>query len=353
MITASPPLRIACIGLGWVATHRHIPAILRQPQFRLIGVIDRNRERAQQCAARFNVKNFDTADDLKNVAWLSDVDALCIGTSPLAHAALTLEALRLGKHVLVEKPFAMDVKEGDAMVAAAAANKRVLGVVHNFQFSRATQKLEYDLAHNRLGPTRRLAAVQFGNPLRRLPHWYPELPLGLFYDESPHFFYLLRRLAGSDLKLRHGHATGAHDKTSTPSLLNLLYKTDGDIPVTIDCQFDSAVSEWFVVVTGTKAVGILDIFRDIYIRLPNDGAHNILQILRTSFYAFSQHWSQHIPNGLAYLRGRLDYGNDEVFNRFATAIHTGLPLEGIGVANALEVLKYQHEAIEKIRHNLL
>ncbi len=77
---------------------------------------------------------------------------------------------------------------------------------------------------------------------------------------------------------------------------------------------------------GEKGVALLDIFRDIYLRLPNDGAHGALSILRTSLAATGQHMLQYIPNGLSLLRGRLDYGNDEVFSRFAKAIQSRTPL---------------------------
>jgi predicted dehydrogenase len=254
--------------------------------------------------------------------------------------------------VLTEKPFAMDVIEGEMMVDSARRSGKVLAIVHNFQFSRAARALEADMKRGRLGKIQRVAATQLGNPRRRLPVWYEELPLGLFYDESPHFFYLIRRLSGGELMLRHGHAVAGQKGENTPSLVNLLYRGAGGIPVTIDCQFDAAISEWYVRVSGDKATGLIDIFRDIYIRLPNDGTHSAPNILRTSLAAIWQHAIQHIPNGLALLTGQLDYGNNEIFGRFARAIQTGQLPQDIAAEDALDVLKLQHEAIEELRKNL-
>ncbi|MGE0423015.1 MAG: Gfo/Idh/MocA family protein [Reyranellaceae bacterium] len=342
-------IRIAAIGLGWVSQHRHLPSIRRNPAFELAGVIDRHPGHAAAVAKRFGLKHHAATADLGQVPWLNEIDALVIGSAPMSHAALANQALAMGKHVLTEKPFCMNCAEGESMVNAARHAGRILAIVHNFQFSKAARKLERDIAAGRFGTIRRIAAVQLGNPRRRLPVWYPGLPLGLFYDESPHFFYLLRKFAGGEMRLVSGHSlkasASAQDTGSTPAAVSLSYRAAGGLPVTIDCNFESPVSEWYLTVHGEKALGIVDIFRDIYIHLPNDHQHSPLQIIRSSALATLQHWVQHVPNGVQYLTGRLDYGNDEVFARFARAIHTATPPQGISDEDALSVLRMQHEAI--------
>lgn len=349
------PIRIAVIGLGWVTLNRHIPSILRNPDFQLVGVIDRRQGIAAKTAIKYNLQyhaSTESPDGLAAIEWLNNVDAVTIGTAPMFHAALTMDALALGKHVLTEKPFAMTVDEGEAMCGAALTNNRILAVMHNFQFSRAVRALEKDLSNNKLGNIRRIAATQLGNPERRLPNWFEQLPLGLFYDESPHFFYLLRRLAGGALNLQHAYGVASQNEKETPSSVNVLYRNAHDIPVTINCQFDSSISEWYVIVTGERGVGIVDIFRDIYIRLPNDRTHSLPNILYTSASAIFQHLVQHVPNGIAFLKGKLDYGNDEVFSRFAGAIRKGAPPIDISFEDALAVLKLQHEATAAIQKNM-
>jgi len=345
--------RIAAVGLGWVALHRHIPALLRHPDLELVGVVDRHTGLAARIADHYHLPFSAEAESLSIVPWLADeVDAITIGAPPMAHRTLACEAFALHKHVLTEKPFAMSVTEGEAMRQAAQEAGQTLSIVHNFQFSRAALKLKRDLAAGRLGPIARVAAVQLGNPRRRLPAWYETLPLGLFYDESPHFFYLLDSLAKGGLTLQKAHGV-ADDGKNTPRLAHILYRDTNGTPFTIDCDFTSTLSEWHVRVTGDKATAILDIFRDIYILLPNDGAHGATDILRTSLYAITQHLAQHIPNGLSLLRGRLDYGNNEIIHRFATALASGQNDPLIGADKALAVLKLQHEATQAIQESLL
>lgn len=253
----------------------------------------------------------------------------------------------MGKHVLTEKPFAMSGDEGRAMLKASADSGKILAVVHNFQFSRAFARLERDIAAGRLGAVKWIAAQQLGNPRRRLPVWYQQLPLGLFYDESPHFFYLLRRLAGG-MRLRDAVAW-RKGKDNTPDEIRLVYQGERDIPVTIGCNFVSPLSEWTLTVGGEKALGIVDIFRDFYIRLPQDGAHELPQIVGTSLRACAWHMAQYVPNGIAYLRGRLDYGNDEVFRRFSDAMTSGAKPQGIDAADAMAVLDLQQQAAGQVR----
>ncbi|MGE0108870.1 MAG: Gfo/Idh/MocA family protein [Bdellovibrionales bacterium] len=341
-------IRIAAIGLGWVTTHRHIPAIARNKSFELVGVVDRHKGRADAFAASHPLPFATCTDNLEDLSWLDQVDAITIGTPPHTHAKLVQEALSKGKHVLTEKPFAMNEAEGQKMAQAAQDNKRILAVVHNFQFARAVTAFEKDFKKGIYGKITRIAATQLGNPSRRLPSWYESLPLGLFFDESPHFYYLLDRLAGS-LKLLDSSCVMG--EMETPELVHLLYHNEDKVPVTIDCQFNSTLSEWFIRITGEKETAFLDIFRDIYIRLPNDEEHAAKNILRTSLNVITQHTLSHVPRGISLLRGTLDYGNDEVFARFAKAIQNNARPEGINFDDACRVLHYQCEAFSSLQRH--
>jgi scyllo-inositol 2-dehydrogenase (NADP+) len=242
----------------------------------------------------------------------------------------------------------MTVREGEDLVAAAGTADRQLAVVHNFQFAHAMRRLRADIERGRLGKITGIDAVQFGNPARRLPVWYEQLPFGLFYDESPHLLYLLRCLAG---ELRLAQACIVPGKAATPQRVEAWFEAAQNYPVRLSCNFDSPVSEWYLMVFGKKRLGIVDIFRDIYISLPNDGAHGTLHVLRTSLSATLQHWLQHVMRGVPHLLGRLTYGNDEVFDRFARSVGGEREaLAPIDSASALAVLKLQHAIIDNATH---
>lgn len=345
------PIRIGIVGLGWVATHRHIPSLLRNPRFRIVGVADRNGALAEQWGRKLQIAHCN-ADTTSDITWLNEADALDVATAPMAHHALARDALAAGKHVITEKPFAMSLEEGRDLVARAKENRRALAIVHNFQFSSAVRRLEQDLQSGTIGPIRSIVATQWGNPGRRLPAWYDQLPGGLFYDESPHLLYLVKRLAPAPLFLESVDACASTLGHRTPSSIDAHYRahaSHGTIPVTINCRFESPLSEWHVAVLGEHAAGIVDVFRNIYLRLPNDGTHGTRQVLRTSLQASWAHWWQHVTNGPRHLAGTLLYGNPTVFERFGGAIISGNPAPEISGNDALSILEMQWAILEQCR----
>lgn len=342
------PVRIGVVGLGWVGQARHLPTILGDRRFQLVGVADRRGDRARSVADRLRHVRASEAGHLCEIAWINDVDAISVATAPMAHHDLVREALGRGLHVITEKPFAMSVAEGSAMLEDAARTRKCLAVVHNFQFARSMKRLKRDLATGRLGQIRGLRAVQLGNPSRRLPTWYDDLPLGLFYDESPHLLYLLSSVAGQ-LSLVKAVSAESRRGGTTPAQIDAWFAAEGaDYPITLSCNFESSLSEWYLAVHGEKAVAIVDIFRDIYLRLPNDGGHGTRDVIRTSLTATAQHWWQHLASGLPHLTGKLRYGNDEVFGRFNRAIRGDhAALAPIDAPVAQRILTLQHDIIAK------
>ena len=344
------PIPIALMGLGWVGTHRHAKAIARNPDFRLVGVVDRNADRARMIGEELNVPHISHADRIPNVTWLQEAAAITIATPPNLHCELTIDALARGLHVLTEKPFAMQRHEGQLMAQRARDTGKILAVTHNFQFSRSAQCLAHDMDSGRLGRLSRIHAVQLSNPRRRLPSWYETLPAGLFYDESPHLLYLIRRFAPGALELAQTTILPSRHGANTPSLVQARYRcagAEGEFPVTLDMHFDAPLSEWHLIVYGEDAMGVVDIFRDIYLRLPNDGLHVTGTVLRSSLLATTQHWFQHFTSGIQHLLGKLDYGNNEIYRRFAEAIRTGKAPIGMDAEAALDVLNMQHDILDQ------
>jgi len=101
-----------------------------------------------------------------------------------------------------------------------------------------------------------------------------------------------------------------------------------------------------VSVHADHGVGIIDVFRDIYVFVPNDRQHETLNVLGTSWRTTLQHWLGYVRNGPLHLTGRLLYGNETVFARFETAMRSGQAAAGISGEDALQVLRMQHDIIQ-------
>jgi len=116
-------VRWAVVGVGDITKRRVIPAILAEPRSRLHGIITRDPAKAAAYDARVWTSLDAAFED-------PDVDAVYVATPVFLHAEQTIAGLRAGKHVLCEKPMAMDETESRAMVEAAERSKKLLGVAY-------------------------------------------------------------------------------------------------------------------------------------------------------------------------------------------------------------------------------
>ena len=117
-------IRVAVVGCGAMAETVHLPALGLLPNVRVAAVVDTDLARAGALAQRFGVP-VATADYRDAI---TAVDAAIIAVPHHIHAPITIDFLRGGVHVLVEKPMALNTRECDAMIEAADAANRLLAV---------------------------------------------------------------------------------------------------------------------------------------------------------------------------------------------------------------------------------
>ena len=111
------------IGIGDITTKRVIPAIQSEPRSRLYGMVTRDPAKA----APYGTRVFLTLDEaLINL----EIQAVYVGTPVFLHAPQTIQSLAAGKHVLCEKPMAMNEAQACSMVAAAEKSGRIFGVAY-------------------------------------------------------------------------------------------------------------------------------------------------------------------------------------------------------------------------------
>lgn len=101
------PIRLGLVGYGKIAQDQHVPAILANPQFKLVAVATLG----QHCPG---VENFGSLTELLTNG--PAVDAIAFCTPPQGRFALVREALKAGKHVLVEKPPCSTLGEAFALI---------------------------------------------------------------------------------------------------------------------------------------------------------------------------------------------------------------------------------------------
>ncbi len=174
----SKKVGIGIIGTGFARTTQ-IPAFQRVEDAFIASVASHSLENAKTTAEASGAAHF-TADWRETVAH-PEVDLVCITTPPIYHREMTLAALASNKHVLCEKPMAMNVAEAEEM-CAAARGKNVLALIdHELRFQDGRQKAFAMLRENTIGTVRHVKAF-FRAPHRGDPNvawnWWSDVDSG-------------------------------------------------------------------------------------------------------------------------------------------------------------------------------
>jgi scyllo-inositol 2-dehydrogenase (NADP+) len=321
-------IKVAIVGAGNISNTRHIPALKKLDNVEIVGVVGVKETNIERTVKKYKISNTLLISDgsyyesMKACPWFEQVDAVAIGAPPRDHFAMVEASLKNDKHVLVEKPMTMDEQEADKLIELAKRRKKQFCVMHNFQYTFGMRKLETLIAHGDLGNLVSFYEFQLTNRRRRLPEWYKDLPLGLFFDEAPHFMYLLEKFGGPlDIENCFAHY-GADKDDNTPDLLSVSLRA-GKYPVNIFLNFNSPVCEWYFVVCGDKKIAYYDLFKDILIVLPSDNEHYAQDILKNSLRTTWQYWAGFIRNGFRMVSGNLLYGHEVVMRKFIDAVASG------------------------------
>ncbi len=141
-------LKIGILGCGKIAQVRHIPEYADNPNCELVGFFNPTRSRAEDMAAKYGGRAYDTAEEL-----LADpaIDAVSVCAANNAHAELTIKALKAGKHVLCEKPMAVTLSDCEEMVKTAKEEGKLLMIGQNQRLTKAHELARKMIAEGRIG----------------------------------------------------------------------------------------------------------------------------------------------------------------------------------------------------------
>lgn len=169
---------IGIIGTGF-ARRVQIPAFLSCQGAALVSIASGNIENARAAAVEFEIGHV-TADWRETIAH-PDADLVCITTPPKLHREMTLFALEQGKHVLCEKPMAMNTAEAEEMAAAAAGKPLLALIDHELRFQPGRQRAYAMIREGVIGKIRHAKAI-FRAPHRGDPsvpwNWWSDAGMG-------------------------------------------------------------------------------------------------------------------------------------------------------------------------------
>ncbi len=189
------PLRIGLVGSGYMG-RSYAECLKRYTTHGKLTAVTGGK-RAPQLAADYEAA---CVKDLDELLARKDVDAVLVATPHSGHLAQVTQAARAGKHVLVEKPMALNPAECDAMIAACREAAVTLSVIQTVRFRGTVARAKRLIQEGRIGPVRMI-------DLRTLFEWVPageknwtheEFEGGLILDQGAHNFDFLRWFAGAE-----------------------------------------------------------------------------------------------------------------------------------------------------------
>jgi phthalate 4,5-cis-dihydrodiol dehydrogenase len=190
-------LRLGVVGLGEAATE-FLPAYSRHPHVELVACADLRDVARDRFARDFSARAY---DNLEELCAQPDIDVIVVSTNHELHADHVCMAAAHGKHVIVEKPIALNLADCDRMIEACERNNVLLLGGHNHSYDPATRKMREIIRSGELG---RLCMINAWNcnefMMRPYPADHLEQSRGIVLNQGPHHIDMLRLLGGGRLR---------------------------------------------------------------------------------------------------------------------------------------------------------
>ena len=139
---------VAVIGAGAIGLD-HIRSFQQHPAAKVVALAEVSPERGREAADTYNIPELVT--DYKALLSRSDIDVVSVALPNYLHAPVGLDALRAGKHLMVDKPMATNAKDAAKLVAESKKRRVTLMVGQNMRFSPEVQTARHLINQGKLG----------------------------------------------------------------------------------------------------------------------------------------------------------------------------------------------------------
>jgi len=271
-------IRWGIIGCGDVTEKKSGPALQKLARSELLSVMRRDGDKAADYARRHNVPNW--TDDVDTLLGDPDINAVYIATPPNSHADYAIRALKAGKHVLLEKPIAMNAAECDAIEAAVKETNGKLSVAYYRRALPRFEKMRQIIQDGTIGKISTIEVRQFKTANNQAGQAWKTDPSigggGSFVDMQSHTLDWLTYLFGMPVKAvgTQKNILGLH---AAEDLVNFLLDFDAFTAVGL-CSYAAAHEEETVVVHGDLGSVSMGFFRPSEITVMINGVEQHVEL---------------------------------------------------------------------------
>lgn len=169
-------VRIGVIGCGGIANGKHLPAHKHNPDSEMVAFCDIIVERAEKAAKEYGIPGAKVYRDYKELLKDKTIDAVLVLTPNISHSFISVDAMKAGKHVMCEKPMAINSKEAQKMLDAAKKYKKLLTIGYQSRYTPQAIFLKKECEKGTFGDIYYAKAQAIRR--RAVPTW------GVFLDEK-------------------------------------------------------------------------------------------------------------------------------------------------------------------------
>ena len=167
-------VRIGIIGCGGIANGKHMPSLKKLDCVEMVAFCDLIEERAIKAAKEYGIEGASVYTDYRDLLARKDIDVVHVLTPNKQHSFITVDALEAGKHVMCEKPMAINSAEAKKMLDAAKRTGKELTIGYQNRFRQDTTYLKKCIENGDLGEIYYAKALAVRR--RGVPTW------GVFLD---------------------------------------------------------------------------------------------------------------------------------------------------------------------------
>jgi 1,5-anhydro-D-fructose reductase (1,5-anhydro-D-mannitol-forming) len=257
------------IGFGNFAERAIAPAIQGSPNSELVALQKRSLATAEDKARSFQVPlAFDSVEKLSNHP---DIDAVFITSAVVQHAQDTITAALAGKHVLVEKPMAMNVAETEQMIKVCRSMNVKLMVGQMVRLSPIVTRMKELIHSGIIGKVEFVKAEYMFDARLSQRRWMLEKKIaggGAAFDIGVHCLDTIRFLLDDDVVSVKSQFAPVPTDTTTEQTSLLALKFSQGTPASIYCSFVSSFRRSIIEVLGQEGVLSADSFTLSNLTLP-------------------------------------------------------------------------------------
>ena len=233
MTTTKRALKIGMLGVGVGGTEM-LPAMDAMPEIELFAGADTNPQTLARFKERYtSARVYDSAEAMMKDP---DLEAVWVSSPNRFHAEHAILAANHGKHVVVEKPMALDLREAEAMIEAADRNKVKLLAGHTRSFTLPVRAMRKVLNSGRVGALQAITLVAYSDWMLR-PRTADELDPnqggGMVYRQGPHQIDTVRMLGGGKVRSVRAQVGQWMPERSIPGYYTAFMEFESGLPATI------------------------------------------------------------------------------------------------------------------------